>query len=120
AKSMFNPISTYRIQFHKSFTFADTMEQRAYFRLLGVGSVYASPVVMATPGSKHGYDVRNPLEVNREIASGVKFKSLTADFKSCGIGWVQDIVPNHMVYNEHNDWLWDVLEKGPYSLYASW
>jgi malto-oligosyltrehalose synthase/4-alpha-glucanotransferase len=117
---MFHPITTYRIQFQKAFTFADAMEQLEYFRLLGIGSVYASPVFKATPGSKHGYDVSNPLEVNPEIASGVKFKSLTAEFKRNGIGWVQDIVPNHMAYNEHNDWLWDVMEKGCHSLYASW
>ncbi|MCA1745980.1 MAG: hypothetical protein LC643_09840 [Bacteroidales bacterium] len=117
---MFNPISTYRIQFHKAFTFADAMEQLEYFRLLGIGSIYASPVFKATPGSKHGYDVSNPLEVNPEIVSGVRLKSLTDELKNHGIGWIQDIVPNHMAFNAHNKWLWDVLEKGAYSLYATW
>ncbi len=119
-KNMFHPISTYRIQFNKAFTFADILEQLEYFRLLGIGSVYASPIFNATPGSKHGYDVTNSLELNPEIASDLKLKNVTAELKKIGIGWIQDIVPNHMAFNEHNEWLWDVLEKGPYSLYATW
>ena len=118
--AMYHPISTYRIQFNEAFTFADAMEQLEYFRLLGIGSVYASPVLKATPGSRHGYDVTNPLDINPEIASGIKFRDLTAELKNGGIGWIQDIVPNHMAFNEHNEWLWDVLEKGPHSLYASY
>jgi malto-oligosyltrehalose synthase/4-alpha-glucanotransferase len=117
---MYNPVSTYRIQFNKSFTFSDAMEQLEYFRLLGIGSVYASPVFKSTPGSMHGYDVTSPLEVNPEIASGVKMKNLTAEFRKFGIGWIQDMVPNHMAFNQHNQWLWDVLEKGTYSNYATY
>jgi len=29
------------------------------------------------------------------------------------MGWVQDIVPNHMAYDSQNAWLMDVLENGP-------
>ncbi|GAB3831323.1 hypothetical protein GCM10028895_48530 [Pontibacter rugosus] len=31
------------------------------------------------------------------------------------MGWLQDIVPNHMAYHPENTWLMDVLEKGPQS-----
>ncbi|RYZ18559.1 MAG: hypothetical protein EOO16_22195, partial [Chitinophagaceae bacterium] len=64
---MYNPISTYRIQFHKDFTFADFEQHLDYFIGLGVKTIYASPIFTATPGSTHGYDALNPHEINPEI-----------------------------------------------------
>ncbi|ASB51169.1 malto-oligosyltrehalose synthase [Alkalitalea saponilacus] len=116
---MHNPVSTYRIQFNKNFSFADAKEQVEYYNLLGIGSVYAAPVFEATPNSLHGYDVVNPHRVNPELGDEKEFRSLSSSLKKRRIGWIQDIVPNHMGYNHHNKWIWDVWEKGEKSLYAS-
>ena len=54
------PASTYRLQLRPDFDFADAQEVVGYLRDLGVGAVYVSPVLEATPGSTHGYDVSGP------------------------------------------------------------
>ena len=66
---MFNPISTYRIQFHKDFPFRRLQEIIPYLQQLGVKTLYASPIFEATPGSTHGYDATNPLQINPEIGT---------------------------------------------------
>jgi malto-oligosyltrehalose synthase/4-alpha-glucanotransferase len=116
---MYNPVSTYRLQFNKDFSFADARQQLDYFHILGAGTVYASPVFAATPGSPHGYDITNPHMINPEIGTEEELRKLTKSFKNRRIGWIQDIVPNHMAFNSHNLWLMDVLEKGKDSEYAS-
>lgn len=115
---MYNPVSTYRLQFNKSFTLVDANEQLEYLKLLGVGTIYASPVFHATPGSMHGYDVTYPYGINPEVSAGHKLRNVVSDFKAAGIGWLQDVVPNHMAFNQYNKWLWDVLEKGVASPFA--
>ncbi|RYZ47316.1 MAG: malto-oligosyltrehalose synthase, partial [Chitinophagaceae bacterium] len=116
---MFNPVSTYRIQFHKDFTFADLEKIIPYLQQLGVKTLYASPIFEATPGSVHGYDAVNPLVINPEIGTEESFRQLSQKLKDAGINWLQDIVPNHMAYHQSNKWLMDVLEKGEQSAYAS-
>ncbi|HKK69407.1 MAG TPA: alpha-amylase family glycosyl hydrolase, partial [Bacteroidales bacterium] len=115
---MYNPVSTYRLQFNKDFSFADARQQIDYLHMLGAGTIYASPVFSATPGSTHGYDITNPHMVNPEIGTEEELKKLTKSLKNRRIGWIQDIVPNHMAFNHHNPWLMDVLEKGKDSEYA--
>lgn len=60
---IYNPVSTYRIQFSPEFTFADLVRIIPYLHRLGVRTNHASPVVAAVPGSSHGYDVINPLDI---------------------------------------------------------
>lgn len=115
---MYNPISTYRIQFHKGFNFEDFKASFVYLKKLGFGTVYASPIFESTPGSKHGYDGINPYHINPEIGSEIELRQLSEKLKEQGIGWLQDIVPNHMAFNTGNKWLNDVLEKGKKSRYA--
>ncbi|HEY0067174.1 MAG TPA: alpha-amylase family glycosyl hydrolase, partial [Flavisolibacter sp.] len=115
---MYNPISTYRIQFHKDFSFDDLQRILPYLRKLGIGTLYASPVFKAVPGSVHGYDSLDPQQVNPELGSEEQLEEISRELKSAGIGWLQDIVPNHMAYDPRNEWLMDVLEKGPQSLYG--
>ncbi|MES2389800.1 MAG: malto-oligosyltrehalose synthase [Bacteroidota bacterium] len=115
---MYNPISTYRVQFHKGFSFSDLEGIIPYLAQLGVRTVYASPIMEAVPGSMHGYDSVNPNFINPEIGTDEQFKSIKAKLGKHNIGWLQDIVPNHMAFHEHNLWLWDVLEKGEHSEYA--
>lgn len=116
---MYNPISTYRIQFHKGFSFKDLEQILEYLSKLGIRTIYASPIVAATSGSMHGYDGINPEKINPEIGSEEELKRIVAFLKANDMGWVQDIVPNHMAYDMANKWLWDVLEKGKGSEYAS-
>ncbi len=115
---MFNPVSTCRIQFNKKYTFRDFLNDIDYLSTLGISSIYASPVFEAVPGSVHGYDVTNPLRINPEIGTYEEFIKISDVLKNRNIGWVQDIVPNHMAFHDRNAWLMDVLEKGSRSEYA--
>lgn len=117
---MYNPVSTYRIQFHKGFSFADFEAIIPYLQSLGVNTIYASPIFEAVPGSMHGYDVVDPLQINPEIGTMEQLKSISKRLKEVGIGWIQDVVPNHMAYHPNNHWLMDVLEKGPQSEYIDY
>jgi malto-oligosyltrehalose synthase/4-alpha-glucanotransferase len=114
---MYNPVSTYRFQFNKNFTFDTVRQLVEYLHLLGSGTVYASPVFEATPGSMHGYDITNPNRINPEIGTEEELKKLIKSLSNSRIGWLQDVVPNHTAFNHHNKWLVDVLEKGPESLF---
>jgi malto-oligosyltrehalose synthase/4-alpha-glucanotransferase len=109
---MHNPVGTYRIQFNKDFTFKHFKRIIPYLKRLGVSTIYASPIFEATPGSTHGYDVVNPLNINPEIGTLDELKSISQILKKYNIGWLQDIVPNHMAFHQNNLWLMDVLEKG--------
>jgi malto-oligosyltrehalose synthase len=116
---MFNPISTYRLQFNKSFTLKDLNAIIPYLSELSIRTVYASPLFKAVPGSMHGYDGTDPNEINPEIGTLAEWKTISKRLKANGIEWLQDIVPNHMAYHHDNEWLMDVLEKGEQSEYAS-
>ncbi|QMW03960.1 malto-oligosyltrehalose synthase [Spirosoma foliorum] len=116
---MINPISTYRVQFHKNFTFHDFERLIPYLNKLGIRTVYASPIFEAVPGSMHGYDAVNPDRINPEIGTEEQLKAISRQLQELGINWIQDIVPNHMALHPDNAWLMDVLEKGQRSVYAS-
>src|SRR6478609_4556734 len=60
------PESTYRVQFHKGFTFRDAAAIVPYLADLGITHLYASPYLKATPGSTHGYDVIDHASLNPE------------------------------------------------------
>lgn len=109
---MFNPVSTYRLQFNKEFTLKDFKAIVPYLKKLGVSTIYASPILAAIPGSMHGYDGVNPHQINPEIGTEEELKAINKILKEHGMQWLQDIVPNHMSYHPNNRWLMDVLEKG--------
>jgi len=115
---MKNPISTYRLQFHQEFTFEAFERIIPYLQQLGVSTIYASPIFSSTPGSTHGYDSINPHCINPEIGTEEDLFRLHAQLKEQQMGWLQDIVPNHMAFHPGNPWLIDVLEKGKQSRYA--
>ncbi|RCH55399.1 4-alpha-glucanotransferase [Mucilaginibacter hurinus] len=116
---MFNPVSTYRIQFNKEFNFEKFQALIPYYKRLGINTIYASPIFSAVPGSTHGYDVTDPLSINPEIGTIEQLRQISRTLRDEGIGWVQDIVPNHMAFHPNNKWLTDVLEKGSLSQYAT-
>ncbi len=89
-----------------------------YFRQLGVGDLYFSPVFQARARSPHGYDVTNPGQFNREVGDEAEFAELSAGLRARGMGLVLDIVPNHMAASEDNPWWRDILEHGPASVAA--
>ena len=115
---MHNPVSTYRIQFHKDFSFDDFEVILPYLKRLGINTVYASPIFEATPGSTHGYDSVNPHRINPEVGTLDHLKRIRKELKESEVNWLQDIVPNHMAFHPNNAWLSDLLEKGPRSIYA--
>src|SRR5690606_12806137 len=84
---------------------------------LGIQTIYAAPIMEASPGSMHGYDTVNPLRINPEIGTEAELLEISGVLKSRGMSWIQDIVPNHMAYHQNNLWLMDVLEKGEASHY---
>ena len=109
------PTSTYRIQFHSEFNFNKAQEIITYLADLGVGDLYASPIFKASKGSTHGYDVVDPTILNPELGTESDFNDLITQIQQHHLGWLQDIVPNHMAYDSQNLWLMDVLENGKYS-----
>ncbi|HVG26183.1 MAG TPA: malto-oligosyltrehalose synthase [Acidobacteriaceae bacterium] len=113
------PISTYRLQLHKGFTFDDASAIADYLKALGVSHVYSSPYLQAAPNSMHGYDVVDHRKVNEELGGTEAHERFCRRLGDLGLGQVLDIVPNHMSLGEQNRYWWDVLENGHSSLYAS-
>lgn len=106
------PTSTYRIQFHAGFDFEAARQIVPYLKALGISDLYASPIFQARKGSTHGYDVVDPGQINLELGGSEKFEELWETLSQQQMGWVQDIVPNHMAYDGQNPMLMDVLESG--------
>ncbi|MEQ9438618.1 MAG: malto-oligosyltrehalose synthase [Cyclobacteriaceae bacterium] len=114
---MYVPQATYRLQLHADFTLSNALDQLDYLQTLGISTVYASPFFEARVGSTHGYDVIDPTRINPEIGSIEEFEKLSKELASREIGWLQDIVPNHMAFSTANPWIKDILELGPHSRY---
>ncbi len=114
------PLSTYRLQLHAGFTFDDAARVAEYLRDLGISHVYSSPYLQAARGSMHGYNVVDHHQVNRELGGEDGFDRFCTRLGELRLGQVLDIVPNHMATGPENRCLWDVLENGASSRYASW
>ncbi|WP_162241808.1 malto-oligosyltrehalose synthase [Pseudorhodoferax sp. Leaf267] len=113
------PRATYRLQLHEEFDLAAAQAILPYLRDLGVSHVYCSPITRARPGSRHGYDVADPREVNPELGGREAFDRFAQAARALGLGLLLDIVPNHMgVIGADNPWWFDVLEHGQASAYA--
>ena len=113
--------STYRLQLHAGFTFADAAALVPYLRDLGISHLYVSPILTARPGSLHGYDVVDPTRVNPELRGEEGLRRLVAAVRAAGLGLIVDIVPNHMaVGGRDNAWWQDVLRHGRISRYAGY
>ncbi len=117
---VYDPVSTCRIQFSKDFTFDDLRTVIPYLQKLGIRTIYASPVFKAVPGSGHGYDIIDPGEINPEIGTIEKLRALNKELRKRSMGWLQDIVPNHMAYDPQNAWISDIFRNGPRSEYYTY
>ena len=114
------PVSTYRLQMHKGFSFADAQNIVGYLKQLGVGDIYSSPIFEARPGSMHGYDLTRHDRLNPELGGEEGFASFSAELQRQGLGLLLDIVPNHMGVGNDSIWWRDVLENGHASRYAEY
>jgi (1->4)-alpha-D-glucan 1-alpha-D-glucosylmutase len=116
---MHEAASTYRWQFNRLFGFTHAATLVDYLDKLGISDCYASPLLMARPGSQHGYDVTDFTRLNPEIGSRDEFLRFTEHLARHRMGLLLDVVPNHMcISSSSNLWWWDVLENGPSSPYA--
>ncbi|MGO4258535.1 malto-oligosyltrehalose synthase [Marmoricola sp. RAF53] len=115
------PSSTYRLQLSADFTFEDAAGLLPYLRDLGVGWIYLSPVLQATPGSTHGYDVVDPTRIDEDRGGEAAFDELCREAHRNGLGVLVDLVPNHVgvARPELNPWWWSVLQQGRDSRFAS-
>ena len=109
------PTATYRIQLQPDFGFGRIAAILDYLHALGISDIYASPVFKAHPGSLHGYDVLDPNQLNPELGDHAQWQELHRRRRQLQMGWLQDIVPNHMDYSGDNPFLADALESGPSS-----
>lgn len=112
---MNTPHATYRLQINPDFPFSAIRTIIEYLNDLGISHIYASPVFQAREGSPHGYDVVDPAAINTELGSQQEFEDLLTYVHDLGMGWIQDIVPNHMAFDSQNDMLMDLLERGAHS-----
>ncbi|MBJ6125951.1 malto-oligosyltrehalose synthase [Microvirga splendida] len=107
------PRATYRLQFHKDFTFDDAVKIVPFLAKLGISHVYSSPIQAAAPGSTHGYDIVDHSVINPELGGEEAFRRFSDTLNEQGLKLLLDIVPNHMgVGGQSNGWWLSVLEWG--------
>ena len=113
------PISTYRFQLHRGFSFRDAAAVVPYLAQLGITDCYCSPYLAARPGSTHGYDITDHNTFNPEVGTEADYNAFAAALAQHDMGQVLDFVPNHMgVDPVTNHWWREVLEDGPSSPHA--
>jgi (1->4)-alpha-D-glucan 1-alpha-D-glucosylmutase len=114
------PRGTYRVQVRPDFPLSAAAELVDYLADLGVSHLYTAPILTATPGSEHGYDVVDHRSVNPELGGAGALSDLSHALKAAGLGLVVDIVPNHagVAVPAVNPTWWDVLKKGQKSEFS--
>ncbi|MGD2080067.1 MAG: alpha-amylase family glycosyl hydrolase, partial [Nitrospirota bacterium] len=75
------PVSTYRLQFNKDFSFKDARGVIPYLDALGITDLYASPYFKAQPGSTHGYDVVDQNSLNPEVGTYEDFQGMARELR---------------------------------------
>lgn len=110
--------SMYRLQFNPKFTFAHAIQILDFLKGWGIEAVYGSPIFKAMPGSWHGYDVVSFTEVNPELGGEEGFCHFIHALHQRKMGFVFDLVANHMAASPINPWWKDLLEKGKSSEFA--
>jgi len=115
--------STYRLQLHAGFGFADAAAIVPYLERLGVSHLYLSPILQAAPGSQHGYDVVDHRCVSSDLGGRAGLEALAETAHRRGLGLIADVVPNHMAIPapEHlNNPFWEMLRLGRDAATAEW
>ncbi|MCG6877696.1 MAG: malto-oligosyltrehalose synthase [Deltaproteobacteria bacterium] len=106
------PNATYRIQLNPAFGFRDVEGVLDYLADLGAFWIYASPIFKARRKSAHGYDSVDPNRLNPELGTDPDFEDLISGVQKREMGWLQDVVPNHMAYTGENALLADLFSLG--------
>ncbi|MFA6298700.1 MAG: alpha-amylase family glycosyl hydrolase, partial [Nocardioides sp.] len=116
------PHSTYRLQITADFDLFEAARRLSYLHDLGADWVYLSPILVAEPGSNHGYDVVSHETVDPTRGGPEGLAVLSAEARRLGLGVLVDIVPNHVgvATPSANAWWWDLLKHGRDSAYASY
>ena len=117
------PTATYRLQLSRDFTLTDAAARLDYFAALGVSHLYLSPLLTASPGSTHFYDVVDHGHIDAALGGEDALRALAWEAGERGIGLIADVVPNHMAVPTpayHNRALWSVLSEGEASRYQHW
>lgn len=113
------PLSTYRLQLNKNFTFAQARSIVPYLADLGVSHCYTSPFLAAGKDSPHGYDICNFTQINLELGGETQYDAFISQLSKHQMGHILDFVPNHMgIAGSENKWWQDVLENGRCSPYS--
>ncbi|MCU1406579.1 MAG: treY [Glaciihabitans sp.] len=114
------PVSTYRLQIREAFDLAAAAAVADYVKALGADWLYLSPLLKATEGSDHGYDVVDHSLVDPARGGKEGLDTLSTTAKGLGLGVLIDIVPNHVGVEDptQNPWWWDLLANGQESRYA--
>ncbi|WP_223623339.1 malto-oligosyltrehalose synthase [Microbacterium sp. EST19A] len=114
------PISTYRLQISESLPLDEAAGLTGYLADLGADWAYLSPLLAATPGSNHGYDVIDHSRVDPTRGGEAGLERFAASARDAGLGILVDIVPNHVGVAKPrlNPWWWDVLRLGRESRHA--
>jgi (1->4)-alpha-D-glucan 1-alpha-D-glucosylmutase len=110
------------VQVSPDFDLYATARLAGYLAALGVSHLYSSPLLAATAGSAHGYDVVDHSRVDGPRGGEPGRLALAAALREHRLGLVVDLVPNHVGVQaaaENRAW-WDVLKLGPQSVYARW
>jgi len=89
------PISTYRWQLHKGFSFQDARE------VVLISPSWASPIVTVRPICKLGpaartaYDITDHNTLNAELGTPADYQAFVNELARYQMGQVLDFVPNH-------------------------
>ncbi len=115
------PRATARLQLNPTFGFEAATAVVPTLAALGVSHLYLSPILMARPGSDHGYDIIDHGRINPELGGEEGFRRFSDALLIEGLGLIMDFVPNHMgIGVSENRWWRDVLEWGQESPHADW
>jgi len=113
------PTTTYRLQFGSHFSFVDARRLIPYLEQIGITDCYASPLLKASAGSTHGYDIVDHNSLNHELGTDDDFEAFACELQARRMGLILDFVPNHMGLDPSaNLWWRDVLQHGPASPFA--
>lgn len=113
------PLSTYRLQLNRGFTFSNARSIITYLADLGVSYCYTSPFLSAGKDSPHGYDICSFTRINPEIGGEAEYNLFAQELSRNRMGHILDFVPNHMgIAGAENIWWQDVLENGRCSPYS--
>ncbi|MEP6478823.1 MAG: malto-oligosyltrehalose synthase, partial [Rhodoglobus sp.] len=114
------PVSTYRLQVTATFDLDAAAALIDYLHDLGADWVYLSPLLVAEPGSDHGYDVVDHSQVDPARGGAAGLARLSRAAHRAEMGVLVDIVPNHVgvATPANNAWWWHVLLNGRGSRYA--